>query len=150
MTNESEIIYRVNPAITNDELNSLFAASWQNHQPTDFRPVLERSLAFVCAYHSERLIGFVYLAWDGGTHAFVLDTTVHPGFRRHGVGTKLMEHAAIAAKRRGIEWIHVDYEPHLQDFYARCGFKNTTAGLINLQRENSNYFYVPTLKDAEN
>jgi hypothetical protein len=44
--NESEIIYRVNPAITNDELNSLFADSWQNHQPTDFRPVLERSLAF--------------------------------------------------------------------------------------------------------
>jgi GNAT superfamily N-acetyltransferase len=107
-------------------------------------------LAFVCAYYSERLIGFVYLAWDGGTHAFVLDTTVHPEFRRRGVGTKLMEHTAITAKKRGIEWIHVDYEPHLQDFYAGCGFKNTTAGLINLQRENSNYFYVPTLKDAEN
>lgn len=146
--NEFEIIYRVNPPLTNDELNALFAASWQNHKTTDFLPVLERSLLYVCAYHSENLIGFVYLAWDGGIHAFVLDTTVHREFRRRGIGTNLMEHAATAAKERGIEWIHVDYEPHLQDFHAGCGFKNTLAGLINLKNENSNFFYAPKLKDA--
>lgn len=147
---ESEIIYRVNPPITNEELNPLFAASWQNHKWADFRPTLERSLLFVCAYHFEQLVGFVYLAWDGGIHAFVLDTTVHREFRRRGVGTKLMEHAAIAAKTRGIEWIHVDYEPHLQDFYAGCGFKNTLAGLINLKQESSDFYYEPKLEDAEN
>ncbi|KAB2862019.1 MAG: GNAT family N-acetyltransferase, partial [Anaerolineae bacterium] len=33
----------------------------------------------------------------------------------------------------GIEWIHVDYEPHLHEFYTQCGFTPTFAGLVNLK-----------------
>lgn len=134
--NESEIVYRVSPEIENDELNALFSASWQNHSPMDFRPVLERSLDFVCAYHSESLIGFVKLAWDGDIHAFILDTTVHPDFRRRGVGMQLVKQAAAVAKQRNVEWLHVDFEPHLQEFYDKCGFRDTRAGLMNLQEKS--------------
>jgi len=35
-------------------------------QGRDFELVLNRSLTFVCAYHEERLVAFVNLAWDGG------------------------------------------------------------------------------------
>ena len=129
---EFEITYRVNPTVSNDELNALFAEPGQIHEPVDFRPILERSLAFVCAYQASRLIGFVNLAWDGGIHAFVLDPTVHPEFRRRGIGKTLVKKAVETAKQRGIEWVHVDFEPHLQDFYDKCGFKNTRAGIINL------------------
>lgn len=83
-------------------------------------------------YEGERLVGFVNLAWDGGVHAFLLDTTVHPYFARRGIGTALVRHAIEAARGRGVEWIHVDYEPHLSGFYAACGFQPTAAGLINL------------------
>ncbi len=131
--NESEIVYRVNPEVTNDELNALFAASWQNHSGTNFHPVLEQNLAFVCAYYRERLIGFVRLAWDGDIHAFVLEPTVHPEFRRRGVGLQLVKQAAAVAKERGMKWLHVDFEPHLQEFYDKCGFRDTRAGLINLK-----------------
>jgi len=42
-------------------------------------------LAYACAYDAEHLIGFVNLAWDGGIHTFLLDTTVHPDLQRsHG------------------------------------------------------------------
>jgi len=129
---EIDIIYRISPPVTNDELNTLFAAAWRGHSSTDFNPVLNRSLAFVCAYHSARLIGFVNLAWDGGIHAFVLDTTVHPEHQRRGIGQQLVKQATAVAKERGIEWLHVDFEPHLQTFYDACGFKPTNAGLINL------------------
>ncbi len=129
---EKKIAYRVNPTVSNDELNKLFAAAWGNGEPTDFRPILERSLVFICAYDAARLVGFVNLAWDGGVHAFVLDTTVHPEFQRRGIGKKLIEKAVEAARKRGIEWLHVDFEPHLQDFYDKCGFKSTKAGLIKL------------------
>jgi len=130
---EFEVIYSVSPPVTNDELNTLFAAAWENHSPIDFRPVLKHSLAFVCAYDSARLVGFVNLAWDGGVHAFILDTTVHHEFQRRGIGRQLVKYAAVVAKERGLEWLHVDFEPHLQEFYDKCGFTNTKAGLINLK-----------------
>ena len=135
--NESEVTYRVNPQVSNDELNALYAASWRNHSAMDFRPVLQQNLAFVCAYHSERLIGFIRLAWDGDIHAFILEPTVHPEFRRRGIGTHLVKQAAIAAKERGMEWLHVDFEPHLQTFYDKCGFRYTNAGLMNLKESIS-------------
>jgi hypothetical protein len=73
---EADINYRVSPEVTNDGLNALFAVAWQGHTWRDFEPVLNRSLTFVCAYYGARLVGFVNLAWDGGYHAFILDTTI--------------------------------------------------------------------------
>lgn len=134
---EIGITYRVSPPITNDELNPLFAAAWQGHSPTDFRLILNHSLAFVCAYHKARLIGFVNLAWDGGIHAFVLDTTVHPQYQRRGIGREIVRQARAVAKGRGIEWLHVDFEPHLQACYESCGFEPTNGGLMNLMDNDS-------------
>lgn len=134
--NKIEINYRINPAVTNDELNSLFANAWDKHTTWDFLSVLEKSLLFVCAYQGVRLIGYVNVAWDGGQHAFILDTTIAKDFRRQGIGTKLVRYATAATKEYGIDWIHVDFEPHLQSFYEGCGFRHTTAGLINLKTTN--------------
>lgn len=128
----STLAYRVNPPVANEELNHLFAAAWSNHGGVDFAPVLAHSLAYVCAYDRAALIGFVNVAWDGGIHAFLLDTTVHPDYQRRGIGRRLVDLAAAEARHRGMEWLHVDYEPHLEPFYRRCGFTPTLAGLIRL------------------
>lgn len=127
------LIYRVSPPLTNDELNALMAAAWLDHARRDFRPVLSRSLAYVCAYQEARLVGFVNLAWDGGEHAFILDTLVHPELRRRGIGRELVMRAVGEAGGRGLQWVHVDFEPHLRSFYERCGFRDTAAGLIRLK-----------------
>lgn len=129
------IIYKVSPPVSNNELNQLFAAAWQSHKASDFQPILAHSLAYICAYQAKTLIGFVNLAWDGGIHAFLLDTTVHPQFQRQGIGQELVAQARLAATEHNIEWLHVDFEPHLQDFYYKCGFGPTAAGLINLKQE---------------
>ena len=129
----SPISYRISPAATNDTLNALFAAAWPNHVWSDFAPVLSRSLAYICAHQHDRLIGFVNLAWDGGMHAFLLDTTVHPEFQRHGIGRELVIRASEVARDRGIAWLHVDYEQHLESFYSGCGFTHTAAGLMRLR-----------------
>ena len=128
------IDYRVNPTITNPELDQLYAASWPNHRlPYGFRPELERALAFVGAYNGDELIGFVRLAWDGSVQAFLLEPTVRPDFRRRGIGRSLVEQAIAVARERGLEWVHVDYEPHLGAFYRSCGFAPTDAGIIRLR-----------------
>ena len=129
----ADLVYLVSPPLTNDELNALNKSAWQDHTWRDFQPVLSRSLAYVCAYHESRLIGFVNLAWDGGEHAFILDTLVHPEFRRRGIGGELVLRAVGEAGGRGLTWVHVDFEPHLRRFYEQCGFRSTAAGLIRLK-----------------
>jgi GNAT superfamily N-acetyltransferase len=126
------IVYRTSPSVTNEALNKLFTAVWANHTRTDFGSILERSLAYVCAFDGERLIGFVNLAWDGGIHAFLLDTTVHPDYQRRGIGRRLVERASQVARACSIHWLHVDFEPHLLHFYGSCGFTHTEAGLMRL------------------
>ena len=122
----------VSPALTDAELNALFAAAWPGHVPRAFGPVLARSLAYCAAFGGGALVGFVNVAGDGALHAFLLDPTVHPAHRRQGIGLALVRAAARAAADRGAEWLHVDFEPHLAPFYAAAGFRPTQAGLIRL------------------
>jgi ribosomal protein S18 acetylase RimI-like enzyme len=129
----NDILYQVAPPINNDELNRLFSAAWNEHTESDFIAQLRHSLTYICAYQGDRLVGFVNVAWDGGIHAFILDTTVHPDVQRRGIGQQLIRHAAQAAQQHGIAWLHVDYEEHLDGFYRNCGFIHTYAGLMRLR-----------------
>ena len=65
-------------------------------------------------------------------HAFILDTCVHSDYSRKGVGTLLVGQAIAIASARGAKWLHVDFEPHLAEFYTKCGFRGTAAGLLRL------------------
>ena len=138
MRSEPPVEYRVSPPVDNEALNALCAASWPEHRVRDFEPVLRQSLAYVCAYDERgldpALVGYVNLAWDGGVHAFLLDPTVHPAYRRRGIGTELVRRAAGVARERGIRWLHVDYVAELEGFYLGCGFRHTEAGLMDLRK----------------
>jgi GNAT superfamily N-acetyltransferase len=96
--------------------------------------VNRHSLGWVCLRRAGQLIGFVNVAWDGGVHAFLLDTMVVVAEQRQGHAASMVAEAADHAKALGCEWLHVDFEPHLRDFYiAACGFRSTDAGLIALK-----------------
>jgi GNAT superfamily N-acetyltransferase len=101
---------------------------------TDWRGQVERhSLGWVCAWQGGDLVGFVNVPWDGGVHAFIMDTVVAARAQRRGVGTALVALATEQARAAGCEWLHVDFEEHLAGFYFRsCGFTPTPAGLIPL------------------
>ena len=133
----SRIEYRNNTEVRNEELNELLADAWPNHEFRDFRPVLSRSLGYVCARLGKQLVGFVNVAWDGGIHAFLLDTTVRSDLQRKGIGLELVRRAVVLARKKGAEWLHVDYEVRLSEFYRKCGFKKTEASLIKLSGEET-------------
>ncbi len=117
------------------ELNELHAEGFE-HPVSDedwWARVNRHSLGWVCA-RDDSLAGFVNVAWDGGSHAFVLDTVVAERVRGRGVGRELVAVAARETARLGCEWLHVDFEDHLTTFYLdHCGFRATGAGLIDLQ-----------------
>ena len=91
------------------------------------------SLGWVTAREDDALVGFVNVAWDGGDHAFLLDTKTRGSHQRRGIGTGLVRRAATEAKAAGCEWLHVDFGPDLAPFYFdACRFRPTDAGLIHL------------------
>ncbi|MFE2145074.1 GNAT family N-acetyltransferase [Streptomyces sp. NPDC059456] len=114
-------VLEVCPALADAELNELFGAAWPGHRTAAFGPVPERSTAWIAARRGGRLVGCVNVAGDGGAHAFIPGATVHPDERRRGLGVRLVRAAAEAARARGAQWLHVDYEPHLEPFYAGAG-----------------------------
>ena len=130
---EREVTYRERPAVTNAALNALFADAWPQHSAKDFQAVLAQSLGHVCAYAAGEVIGFVNVAWDGGLHAFLLDPTVRSDMRRRGIGRELVRRARDLARKAEAKWLHVDYAPEHRGFYLACGFRETQAGLIDLQ-----------------
>lgn len=133
MTAPSDTIEIRTDGFPNDkELNALFQAAWENHQPVRFQRTLRTCLVHLTAHAGNRLIGFVKVATDGDKHAFLLDPTVHPDFRREGLGTRLVEAATEAARQHGAQYLHVDFDPHLESFYRDCGFAHTMAGLHKL------------------
>lgn len=131
------IRYTWRDAFTDDELSALHAEGF-GHQAVsiDRRSRLERhSLGWVCARPADGgpLTGFVNVAWDGGAHAFLLDTvvaTTGPAHRRRHPPDRRRRRRRRAA---GCEWLHVDFEPHLRGYYLdACGFRTTDAGLFRL------------------
>ena len=96
--------------------------------------VREHSLGWVTARTATgELVGFVNVAWDGGDHAFLIDTKTRPTHQRLGLGTAVVARAVAESRAAGCEWLFVDFEPALTGFYLQaCGFRPTPAGLIHL------------------
>ena len=92
------------------------------------------SLGWVTARLSNgEAVGFVNVAWDGGDHAFLLDTKTRRDLHRRGIGTELVRVATPNVKDAGCEWLHVDYGDELIAFYeGSCRFTLTRAGLLHL------------------
>lgn len=129
------ITYEWRGDFDNSALDALHAEGFDHRpRPVDWLTRVRRhSLGWVCARHAGDLVGFVNVAWDGGAHAFLLDTVVAAGHRRSGIGAALVAEAARQARAAGCEWLHVDFEDHLRPFYfGACGFRPTAAGLIAL------------------
>lgn len=131
--------YRVGFPVDDRALSELHARAFA--YPADPPPITiqpwavrlhRHSIAWVGAFHDEDLVGFVHACWDGGLHAFLLDTVVEPLHRGKGTGTGLVLILIGEVRQAGCEWLHVDYLPHLDSFYRSCGFRPTSAGLIHI------------------
>lgn len=131
------IVFEWRGTLANAELNALHAEGFGHRLlDDDWVTQLNRhSLGWVTARDTEGadLVGFVNVAWDGGVHAFILDTLVPHSHRRRGIGREVVAMAAREARASGCEWLHVDFDDELEAFYIdACGFVPAKAGLIQL------------------
>jgi ribosomal protein S18 acetylase RimI-like enzyme len=131
----SEVVsYSWRELISDDEMVELVDSHGGRTMVGWWDRIQKHSLGWVSARDpSGVLVGFVNVAWDGGNHAFLLDTKTRGSRQRRGIGTKIVRQAAQQARAAGWEWLHVDFEIHLAPFYFdACGFRSTQAGLIHL------------------
>jgi GNAT superfamily N-acetyltransferase len=129
------LTYAWRAPLTDDEMVDLVASHGGRESAGWWDRIRPFSLGWVSARDSDGvLVGFVNVAWDGGDHAFLIDTKTRGSHQRRGIGTELVRRAAAQARAAGCEWLHVDYEPHLAAFYVdACGFRPTEAGLLRLR-----------------
>ena len=90
--------------VTDDELVALTHSHGGRAESGWWDRIRPHSLGWVTARAIDgMLIGFVNVAWDGGDHAFLIDTKVRPDYQRRGIGTDLVRIAARHAKGAGCE-----------------------------------------------
>ncbi|MGI9007438.1 MAG: GNAT family N-acetyltransferase [Streptosporangiaceae bacterium] len=123
---------------TSQEVKSLHAEAFgtgpYSDEERDWAGLTGRySLGWVTARDADGLAGFVNVVWDGLTHAWLQDTMVACRARRRGVGTALVARARDGARVAGCEFLHVDFDDGLRQFYlGACGFSPASAGLLRL------------------
>lgn len=129
-----QISYRWRDIISDEEMVDLVLSHGGNPGVGWWPQIRDHSLGWVGARdHDGLLVGFVNVAWDGGDHAFLIDTKTRGSFQRRGIGREMVKLAASNAASAGCEWLHVDFVSELAPFYFNaCGFTPTTAGLVHL------------------
>jgi GNAT superfamily N-acetyltransferase len=135
---EEFISYAWRGPITDDEMVDLVRSHGGNAVPGWWPMIRQHSLGWVSARDGAGvLVGFVNVAWDGGDHAFLIDTKTRGSHQRRGIGTAVVRFAAEQARAARCEWLHVDFQPDLSGFYFNaCGFRPTASGLIHLASMN--------------
>jgi ribosomal protein S18 acetylase RimI-like enzyme len=130
-----EYAYQWRGELPDEELVDLVASHGGRVEVGWWDRIRPHSLGWVTARTAEgTLVGFVNVAWDGGAHAFLLDTKTRGTHQRRGVATRLVEVAMRETTSAGCEWLHVDFEDELGPFYFdACGFRPAAAGLIRLR-----------------
>ena len=135
MEHREQVSYAWREAITDAEVSSLHAAAFDHADEVEpWTERLERhSLGWVTARRGDALIGFCNVVTDGGRHAFLIDTSVHPDRQGTGIGRELVTPAIEACRAAPVEWLHVDFEEDLGPFYMTEGlFRRTTAGILRV------------------
>jgi GNAT superfamily N-acetyltransferase len=135
---ENLVNYEWRGAFTNQEVNELHADAFETRvfpeSEWNWRDlVTKHSLGWVTARDGDALIGFVNVLWDGLIHAWIQDVMVATHARRRGIGVGVVSVARDGARAAGCEWLHVDFDDDLRDFYYKaCGFTPSNAGVISL------------------
>lgn len=131
------VTYSWRGPIADDEMVDLVRSFGGQDEPGWWDRIRPRSLGWVSARTTGgTLVGFVNVAWDGGDHAFLVDTKTRAADQHRGIGTELVRHAADGARAAGCTTLHVDFEPaDLAAFYIEaCGFTPTNGALLDLGR----------------
>lgn len=115
------------------QLQELFniSAFWAKARSVeDLRIAITNSDPVISVRDGERLIGFARATSDGIYRATIWDVVIHPDYRGHGIGSKLVETVLAHPRMRCVERVYL-MTTHQQKFYEKIGFQaNNTSTMV--------------------
>lgn len=127
---EHKIQLFLSPSVGADRLQQLFDVSWERKVTRCFDITHQQSLFYLVAKTGSEIVGYLNVPHDGKHHAFIVDLSVHPTYRRQGVALAMLQKALDVCRSNGYEWIHLDFNEGLTPLYEKAGFKIGPAGII--------------------
>jgi GNAT superfamily N-acetyltransferase len=110
------------------EIADLYRAGgwWQEAwDEAGITPLIKGSLIFAVAIDrkTSKAIGMGRLISDGVSDGYIQDLVVLPGYRKGGIGGKIVAFLIAEGKKRGLGWIGLIAEPGSEHFYRELGFQ---------------------------
>jgi spermidine synthase len=85
--------------------------------------VVRGSHCFMVAAQGTEIVGMGRAISDGASDAYIQDVLVKPGFRRRGIGRRLVRELVRRVERGGLDWVGLIAEPGSSRLYASLGFR---------------------------
>ena len=122
-----EIEIRIVRRVDREQVKRLYSeAGWwepEDEQASSWIDrMVEGSFCFAGAYAGDRLVGMARAISDGASDAYIQDVTVLRGYRRQGIGRRLITALIECLKEKKINWIGLVAEPGSEPLYERLGF----------------------------
>jgi GNAT superfamily N-acetyltransferase len=110
-----------------DQIVDLYrAAGWwkETYDAAGLGPLMRGSFAFAVAVDrmTGRPVGMGRVISDGVSDGYIQDLMVLPGYRRHGIGGRIVRALLNKCKDAGIQWIGLVAEPGSEEFHRGNGF----------------------------
>lgn len=102
------------------------AAGWWPEEEADTRLVariIAGSHCFLTAMDGNQLVGMGRAISDRASDAYLQDLTVHPDYRRQGIGACLVKRILARLAADGLPWVGLIAEGNAFPLYLRFGFE---------------------------
>ncbi|MBW2306110.1 MAG: GNAT family N-acetyltransferase [Deltaproteobacteria bacterium] len=132
---ESEIRFVENPDLNAEEVAALRKAVGWDGRVEKLKKILGNTFISAGCFYNGRLVGYVDVVSDAVDDAYIRNLMVHPEYQGRGIGSELISTILRRIKREGIKMANVLFEPHLVDFYRKCGFTIMAGGVIDNEKK---------------
>jgi len=123
-------LIHMNLEIANQEVPDLREAIGWSRRDSDYPALFQRCTFWAGARDANgTLIAFGYVTGMGLEHGYMEDIIVHPQHQQQGIGQKLVTVLLTEANAQGLAIVTVTYVSEHKEFYERCGFQPSHAGI---------------------
>jgi ribosomal protein S18 acetylase RimI-like enzyme len=102
--------------------------------PAHVAGIITGSHCFMVARQGGVIIGMGRAISDRASDAYIQDVTVHPDFRKRGIGSRIVSELVTRLEADGIGWIGLIAERRTHPFYRPLGFSPMADSLPMLKQ----------------
>jgi ribosomal protein S18 acetylase RimI-like enzyme len=129
----SEFKITKNDKVSKTEMDKLRKSVNWSPRSNEVGKALKYSHSYYSIRKNGELVGFVRVISDKSIHANIVDLTIRKDCQGRGLGKKLMKRVVSDLKKENFAYIDLSFNPGLEGFYKKSGFRIIKAGIIEVK-----------------